>query len=59
MQALVIDVYEAEAYLSLQDGTNICVGLAHLPSNVKAGSTVNVQVSSTQMINHKSSSLIL
>lgn len=59
MQAVVIDVYEAEAYLSLQDGSNICVGLAHLPSNIKAGSTVNIQTSSMQMINHKASSLIL
>jgi hypothetical protein len=59
MQAVVIDVYEAEAYLSLQDGSNVCMGLAHLPSNIKAGSTVNVNASSLQMINHKSSSLIL
>ncbi len=59
MQAVVIDVYDAEAYLSLQDGSNICVGLAHLPSNVKAGSTVSVHVSSMQMLNHKSNSLIL
>jgi hypothetical protein len=57
MQAVVIDVYESEAYLALQDGMNICVGLAHLPSNIKAGSRVNVN--SSQMINHKSSSLIL
>jgi hypothetical protein len=59
MQAVVIDVYEAEAYLSLQDGSNICVGLAHLPSSIKAGSTVNIGASSMQMINHKASSLIL
>jgi hypothetical protein len=59
MQAVVIDVNQAEAYLSLQDGSNICMGLCHLPSNVKAGSTVNINASSMQMINHKSSSLIL
>jgi hypothetical protein len=59
MQAVVIDVYESEAYLSLQDGSNICVGLAHLPASIKAGSTVNIGSSSVQMINHKMSSLIL
>jgi hypothetical protein len=59
MQAVVIDINEAEAYLSLQDGCNICMGLCHLPSSIKAGSTVNINASSMQMINHKSSSIIL
>lgn len=59
MQAVVIDVFEAEAYLSLQDGSNICVGLTHLPSSLKAGSTINLQIGSTQMLNQKSGSLIL
>lgn len=59
MQAIVIDVYEAEAYLSLQDGSNICMGLSHLPSNIKSGSKVNITTSLLQMTNHKSSSFIL
>ncbi|MCM0649488.1 hypothetical protein NBE98_14065 [Clostridium swellfunianum] len=59
MQAVVIDVYASEAFLSLQDGTNICVGLAHLPSSIKAGSTVNINVNSLQMTSHKVSPLIL
>jgi hypothetical protein len=54
MQAIVIDVYDSEAYLSLQDGRCICVGLAHLPSNIKTGSNVNIHVDAAQnMINHK------
>lgn len=59
MQAVVIDVYESEAYLSLQDGSNICVGLTHLPSNIKAGTKISIQPGGPQMINHKLSSLIL
>jgi hypothetical protein len=53
MQAVVIDVFDSEAYVSLQDGTNMCIGLAHLPSNIRTGTTINISISTTQMINHK------
>jgi hypothetical protein len=53
MQAVVIDVFNSEAYVSLQDGTNICVGIAHLPSNIKSGATVNINMNIIQMTNHK------
>lgn len=53
MQAVVIDVYAAEAYVALEDGTNVCVGLAHMPSNVKSGSRINISPDSVTMTNHK------
>lgn len=56
---IVIDIYGADAYISLQDGTNICVGIAQLPSNVKVGSSVNIGICSTQMTNHNINTLVL
>ncbi|MCM8710700.1 hypothetical protein M2651_06620 [Clostridium sp. SYSU_GA19001] len=53
MKGVVIDIYQAEAYVSLQDGRNICVGLAHLPSNIKTGTSINIPMDSTSMTNHK------
>ena len=53
MQAIVIDVYDAEAYVALEDGTNACIGLAHMPANVKVGSKVNISVNTMTMTNHK------
>jgi hypothetical protein len=59
MKGIVIDVYGAEAFISMEDGTNICVGIAHLPSKVNTGSTVNIGSNSTQMVNHNVNQLIL
>jgi hypothetical protein len=59
MLGTVIDVYNSEAYIALQDGRNICVGLAHLPSRVKAGSTINFEPSALQMINHTIGQIII
>lgn len=56
---VVIDIYGAEAYISLQDGTNICIGIAQLPSNITIGSTVSIGIGSTQMTNHNINSIIL
>lgn len=53
MKAVVIDIYEAEAYVSLQDGRNLCVGLAHLPSNIKTGAAINIPIDTTTMTNHR------
>lgn len=52
MQGTIIDIYNSEAYVALPDGRNICVGLAHLPTNVKAGSTISFEPSTLQMTNH-------
>lgn len=59
MQGIVIEVFAAEAYVSLPDGRNICVGLAHLPSNVKAGTAINFEPSKLQMINHNIGQIII
>lgn len=59
MQGIVIEVFNAEAFVSLPDGRNICVGLAHLPSNVKAGSTISFEPSKIQMINHTIGQIII
>lgn len=59
MQGVVIEVFSAEAYISLPDGRNICVSLAHLPSNVKAGSTINFEPSKLQMVNHTIGQIII
>lgn len=53
MQAIVIDVYDADVFVALEDGTNACVGLAHMPSNIKAGNKVNISLNTISMINHK------
>ncbi|MFL0266584.1 hypothetical protein [Candidatus Clostridium radicumherbarum] len=59
MHGIVIEVFSTEAYVSLPDGRNICVGLAHLPSNVKAGSTINFEPSKLQMVNHTIGQIII
>jgi hypothetical protein len=59
MQGIVIDLYSSEAYIAMPDGINISVGLAHLPSNIKIGSKVNISANSMQMINHKMSEAFL
>lgn len=59
MKGTVIDVFNSEAYIALPDGRNICVGLAHLPSSVKAGSTINFELSTLQMINHTIGQIII
>lgn len=59
MEGVVIEVYNSEAYVALPDGRNICVGLAHLPSGVKSGSTVSFESSTMQMINHTIGEIII
>lgn len=59
MKGIAIDVYEAEAFVSMEDGTNICVSVARLPSNIKSGSSVTLQNSSIQATNHRINGLTL
>ena len=59
MHGIVIDLYSSEAYIAMPDGINISVGLAHLPSNIKIGSKVNVSSASMQMTNHKIGDILL
>lgn len=59
MKGLVIDINNSEAYVSMPDGMNICVGLAHLPSNTKAGSQVGIPSNTITRINHKLTNQIL
>lgn len=57
MQGFVLDKNEAEAYVSLPDGTNICIGVSQLSPNTKCGSTVNLQGNTSKRTNHNISSL--
>lgn len=59
MQGVVIEIFNSEAYVSLPDGRNICVGLAHLPSNVKAGSSISFDLNTLMMINHTIGQIII
>ncbi|SKA82807.1 hypothetical protein SAMN05428976_105115 [Clostridium sp. USBA 49] len=53
MHAVVIDIYTSEAYIALEDGTNACIGLSHVPYNIKPGSKINVSINTINMSNHK------
>lgn len=58
MQAIVIDINQADAYLSLPDGTNINVAVTHLPTNVKVGEKINLNPSNSMMTNCRISGLL-
>lgn len=53
MLGKIIDMNKADAFVSFDDGTNIDIGIVHLPPHVKVGDTVNIDMNSTKMTNDK------
>lgn len=58
MQAVVIDVNQAEAYLALPDGTNLNVAVTHLPTNIKVGEKIHLNPSGSMVTNYRISGLL-
>lgn len=52
MQGIIIEVNNSEAYVSLQDGRQMCIGLAHLPAGIKAGTNISFDLNTLQMTSH-------
>lgn len=58
MQAIVIDLNQADAYLSLPDGTNVNIAITRLPTNVKVGEKIHLNPSNSIMENYRITGLL-
>ena len=58
MQAVVIDINQAEAYLALPDGTNLNVAVTHLPATIKAGEKIHLNPGSPSVTNCRINGLL-
>lgn len=53
MIAKIVDINFTDAFVSLLDGSIIDIGIPHIPPGAKIGDTINVELGSTRMINHR------
>lgn len=58
MQAVVIELNQADAYLALPDGTNLNIAITHLPPNIKCGEHIHLTPGNSMMINHRIDGLL-
>jgi hypothetical protein len=51
--SFLIDINKIEAFITLQDGTTVDIGLCHLPKNIKIGENINVELNCSKMANDR------